>query len=110
MLHGHVDVVTPTTYFGTVRSMRSTSILLPPIQAVGSVDPSSCAAGVTPSCLRALYNTASYTPKATDKNSIGVAGYLELYANYADLQVYGPSVFPKFPYNMLVDLLPEVPS
>ncbi|KAG6898306.1 hypothetical protein C0992_011897 [Termitomyces sp. T32_za158] len=28
-LHSHVDVVTPTTYFSTIRSMRSTSFLQP---------------------------------------------------------------------------------
>ena len=37
--------------------------------------------------MQALYNTTGYVPQATDVNSIGVAGYLEEFANDADLQV-----------------------
>lgn len=102
-LHGHVDVVSPTTYFSTMRSMKATHHLQPEIQALESdikiatdavkaVVPSSCSTTITPSCLRALYNTSSYTPKATDTNKLGVAGYLEEYANRADLQTF----FKKF--------------
>jgi len=43
---------------------------------------------ITPSCLRALYNTAGYIPKATHKNKLGVAGYLDQFANRADLQTF----------------------
>jgi tripeptidyl-peptidase-1 len=95
ILHSHVDLVTPTTYFGTMRSMKATSFLQPNIKAIESsiqvddtVDAASCAVRVTPSCLRALYNTASYTPQAAGKNSLGIAGYLNQYANYADLQTF----------------------
>lgn len=61
-LHAHVDVVTPTTYFGTLRSMRATHFLqpdIPPIdEDVSETDlspqavPSSCASTITPACLR----------------------------------------------------------
>lgn len=95
LLSGHVDVVAPTTYFGTLRSMKATSFKQPNIKPVDSnvnvvvdaVDAKSCSSTITPSCLRALYKTASYTPKATDQNSFGIAGYLEEFANFADLQV-----------------------
>jgi hypothetical protein len=95
VLSGHVDVVAPTTYFGTMRSMKATSFKQPDIKPVDSnvnvvvdaVDAASCSSTVTPSCLRALYKTASYKPAATNKNSIGIAGYLEEYASFADLQV-----------------------
>ncbi|KAJ7036507.1 peptidase S8/S53 domain-containing protein [Mycena alexandri] len=97
-LHSHVDVVTPTTYFGTLHSMRSTSF----IQAhttVGDEDsfaaeisplavPASCGTTITPACLRALYNTTAYVPKATATNRLGVAGYLAEFANDADLQTF----------------------
>jgi tripeptidyl-peptidase-1 len=49
--------------------------------------PSSCSSTITPACLRALYNTSAYTPAATSENKFGIAGYLEEYANDADLQV-----------------------
>ncbi|KIM88198.1 hypothetical protein PILCRDRAFT_62783 [Piloderma croceum F 1598] len=100
ILTGHVDVVAPTTYFGTMRSMKSTSFKQPNIKPVDSdvnfvvdaVDAKTCSSIVTPSCLRALYKTDSYKPAATDKNSFGITGYLEEYANFADLQTF----FKKF--------------
>ncbi|GJE91255.1 subtilisin-like protein [Phanerochaete sordida] len=106
-LHAHVGVVTPTTYFSTMRSMRSTSFLQPHIQPLDNdietapkltgphslaTVPSSCATTITPACLRALYNTTSYVPQATNVNKLGVAGYLSEFANDADLQTF----FKKF--------------
>ncbi|KAG6846140.1 hypothetical protein H0H93_015778, partial [Arthromyces matolae] len=94
-LHSHVDVVTPTTYFGTMRSMRTTSFLQPLKEekvddsfAVDASVPTSCNTAITISCLRTLYNTNSYVPAATSVNKLGVAGYLEEYANRADLQTF----------------------
>ena len=101
VLHEHVAVVAPTTYFGTMRSMRATSFVntdLPTIEhdpLVSSLTdptslatvPSSCSTTITPACLRVLYNTSGYVPAATDKNILGVAGYLDEFANRADLQV-----------------------
>lgn len=98
-LHSHVNVVAPTTYFGTLRSMRATSFLQPEIKPVeeeakvlgpnqvAAAVPASCATTITPACLRGLYNTTSYVPKATAVNKLGVAGYLSEFANRADLQV-----------------------
>ncbi|KAI0831997.1 peptidase S8/S53 domain-containing protein [Trametes gibbosa] len=103
VLHEHVTVVAPTTYFGTMKSMRATSFIksdAPTIESDAEVAhllkgpsslasvPSSCNTVITPACLRALYNTTSYVPKATDKNSLGVAGYLDEFANRADLQTF----------------------
>ena len=104
VLHEHVAVVAPTTYFGTMKSMRVTSFvnknaptlesdpLLASLTGLTSLAtvPSSCSTTITPSCLRALYNTADYVPAATDKNILGVAGYLNEFANRADLQVCTP--------------------
>lgn len=78
-LHEHIDVVSPTTYFGTFRSMRATSFLQPNVKpaepdfgvlatpalaAPGPLAtvPASCSSTITPACLRALYNTTTYTP------------------------------------------------
>ena len=102
VLHEHVAVVAPTTYFGTMKSMKATSFIQkdrPTIEtdadfahlltgpASLATVPTSCNSVITPACLRALYNTTSYVPAATDKNSLGIAGYLEEFANRADLQV-----------------------
>ena len=95
-LHSHIDVVAPTTYFGTLRSMRSTSFIQPrPDSDAGAsiapisdaTVPASCRTTITPTCLRDLYNTSTYVPAATNVNKLGVAGYLGEFANTADLQV-----------------------
>ena len=103
ILHDHITVVAPTTYFGTMKSMKATSFVQSDAPTIendlefahllkdpGSLAtvPTSCNTVITPACLRALYNTAGYTPRATDRNSLGVAGYLDEFANRADLQVF----------------------
>jgi len=96
-LHPHIGVIVPTTYFSTARSMRATHFLQPQIKAgkettddsdraQGTV-PSSCNTVITPACLRGLYNTVNYSVVGGSNNTIGVAGYLDEYANKADLQV-----------------------
>ncbi|KAF9482612.1 subtilisin-like protein [Pholiota conissans] len=101
-LHNHVDVIAPTTYFGTLRSMKATNFVQHDVKPLSAAEiheaslapvsnaavPSSCARTITPACLRALYNTAAYTPAATGTNKLGVAGYLGEFANTADLQTF----------------------
>ncbi|KAJ7249548.1 peptidase S8/S53 domain-containing protein [Mycena haematopus] len=105
-LHSHIDVITPTTYFGTLHSMRSTSFIQP--QAASLVDtadsfaseisplavPASCGSTVTPACVRAMYNTTNYVPAATTTNKLGVAGYLGEFANDKDLQTFFKDLRP----------------
>lgn len=96
-LHHHVDVISPTTYFGTVKSMMSMKTrVVRTVQkdanersadADDPTVPSSCLTTITPACLRALYKTSTYVPNATNVNKIGIAGYLDEFANRADLQV-----------------------
>lgn len=99
-LHQHIDVISPTTYFSTLRSMRATSFLQPEIKALvedikdvllpdptGAI-PGSCETMITPACLRALYKTEDYVPVSTDKNKIGIAGYLNEFASTSDLQTF----------------------
>ncbi|KAM6496816.1 Peptidase S8/S53 domain containing protein [Amanita muscaria] len=88
-LHSHINVVAPTTYFGTMRTMRATSFLQPEIQPISdATPPSTCRTTITPSCLRTLYNTINYVPTSTSTNKLGVAGYLDEYANRVDLQTF----------------------
>ena len=94
-LHDHIDMISPCTYFGTLRSMKVTSFLQPTIHdkvqdtssvLEGTLAPS-CNTTITPACLRALYNTSGYVPVSTKVNELAIAGYLNQFANYADLQV-----------------------
>ena len=103
-LHGHVQTVAPTTYFGSPRPLRQTSKLeshaptLPDgdlaLQdllarfAPGDPIPSNCSSVITPTCLRLLYKTWTYEPRATSKNKIGITGFLGQYASYSDLTTF----------------------
>lgn len=113
-LHGHISVIAPTTHFGTtMRPMKTTSFLQPDVAAISDAEadaqrkatsaspaelaavPASCDSTITPACLKALYNTTGYTPQATDVNKIGIAGYLEEFANDADLQTFFQRFLPE---------------
>jgi tripeptidyl-peptidase I len=48
----------------------------------------SCTSVITISCLQQLYNAVGYKPAATNKNAIGVTGYLGQFANTQDLQSF----------------------
>lgn len=111
-LHSHIDVITPTTMFGTMRAMKSTSFVqssVSPVPASEGVEesgpsgfsvPASCNTKITPDCLARLYGTKGYVPKATKKNAIGIAGYLDEFANDADLQA---SILP-LNLNLLINI------
>ncbi|CAE6410663.1 unnamed protein product [Rhizoctonia solani] len=112
-LDSHIDAVQPTTYFGRINERStpesssalerraSTVFVLPDSEkqalkqpaedakgkAIAAV-PSSCSSTITPTCLKALYKTDSYTPKAGNASSIGITGYLEQYASTSDLQTF----------------------
>ena len=110
ILHDHVTVVTPSTYFSLPKPQRQTSF----VQSIGAyafgaineaidivtnggVEPGqsqvspTCSKQITPSCLNALYNV-SYTPVSTSNNSLGVLGYLDEFASHSDLKVRNASL------------------
>jgi tripeptidyl-peptidase-1 len=98
-LHDHINLVSPTTYFGTTRSMRVTSF----VKSKGTASnltsdvtpPSSCSRTITPTCLQDLYNTAGYVTTETATNKIGITGYLEQFASLADLASFVKEFLPK---------------
>ena len=51
------------------------------------VDPS-CNKTVTISCVKQIYNAVGYNTSKSNGNHIGITGYLEQYANEADLQLF----------------------
>jgi len=65
--------------------------LPPPPPGPSYTDPRlnvSCTDVITVFCLQQLYNTSGYNPAATSKNSIGINGFDEQFANQADLQSF----------------------
>ncbi|KAI0287620.1 tripeptidyl peptidase A [Russula brevipes] len=100
-LHAHIELVQPTTYFGRPKPMSATlffeginiTISLspsPPPQDPGSPipPPENCTRTMTVACLKYIYNIGGYQASATNKNAIGITGYLNQYANIADLQSF----------------------
>jgi hypothetical protein len=45
-----------------------------------------------------MYNTEGYVPQKTDTNRLGVAGYLDQFANYDDLQAGQPRTYIRSSY------------
>jgi tripeptidyl-peptidase-1 len=98
IIYDHVTVVTPSTYFGRPMPFHqhsfvqnepaggATNLVIGSTNGVNPPVSPTCNDQITPSCLKALYNI-SYTPVSTKNNSLGVAGYLDQFANHADLQV-----------------------
>ncbi len=94
VLHTHVQTVVPTTYFASTLTLWQT----PQRRSFGEItdmasrEPvtvlSSRYDEVTPSYLRSLYRTAAYVPAATDRNRLGVAGFLNNYPSPADLTTF----------------------
>jgi len=65
-----------------------------PVSGV-TVDPS-CNETVTIKCLQQLYNAVGYVPKSSEKeNRVGVAGFLEQYANIEDLNTFYADQVPQ---------------
>ncbi|KAJ4479182.1 tripeptidyl peptidase A [Lentinula aciculospora] len=98
----HIDLVQPTTMFARFSNMRTTMYRATDKLAVGQIQGSSryelltpsldsqpnCNHTVTLQCLQSLYDIAGYKPQAYSRNSIGLTGYLEQYANQEDLKLF----------------------
>ncbi|KAF5363394.1 hypothetical protein D9756_000249 [Leucocoprinus leucothites] len=94
-LHGHVELVQPTTLFARWNRMKTTSFFEDDFAKVfgqkgdGSDDVNpSCNKTITVNCLRDLYNFDNYKPRVPEKNAIGISSYLEEYINNQDLQLF----------------------
>jgi tripeptidyl-peptidase-1 len=97
-LHGHVSTVAPTTHFDSPhprrqtprkRSGEATAELVEPVSGEPVTVLSSWDIGInSPSMLRWLYNTRSYTPTAMSRNMLGIVGFLWDYPSPADLAAF----------------------
>ena len=119
-VHEHIDVIQPTTMFSRFDPLASTLRLPPGFPSNGrisapttteyrgpskpptkasdprnaAIDPA-CSGTITVKCLHQLYRTEGYVPKVPEKNSIGITGYLEQYANEADLKLFYEDQLPE---------------
>ena len=83
----HVDLVTPTTYFG--KTAAQAPVLHYSEDHIASRQVSaSCSSSITPACLKQLYNVGTYAPSATSGSKIGFGNFLNQTARTADLTSY----------------------
>src|SRR6266702_2829133 len=99
VLHTHVQTVTPTTYFGSMRTLqqiprRPSDGAAAARAKVGSREPATVMSSrdeqkeVTPEFLRSLYKTVAYVPAANGWNALGIAGYVNQYPSPTDLTTF----------------------
>ena len=109
-LHGHIELVQPTTLFSRFRGMKTTfhftgkavdtssettaPAISVPSASGGQVD-ASCTTTITVSCLKQLYNAVGYTPLNNTGNQIAATGYLDQFANLDDLQSFFADEVPE---------------
>ncbi|KAL8821080.1 MAG: hypothetical protein Q9191_007386 [Dirinaria sp. TL-2023a] len=82
----HIDLISPTTYFGKTRAQAPTrqgeSSQLSPRQAGQG-----CASTITPDCLKQIYDI-KYTPTGKTNSTIGFGSFLNQSARTQDLQLF----------------------
>ncbi|KIJ52725.1 hypothetical protein M422DRAFT_25806 [Sphaerobolus stellatus SS14] len=91
-LVGHVELVHPTVTFPAtfgVPRFTSPGVQVPSTTTalVGDAVPASCATTITPSCLQALYGIPA-TRATQSSNKLGVSGFIDQFAQNADLQTF----------------------
>ncbi|KAI0029777.1 family S53 protease [Vararia minispora EC-137] len=102
-LKNHLEFVHPTTTFPqTLQRQPIASIPLPKNvptsnSTIGpNAAPNSCASVFTPACLQALYGIPT-APATQSSNTLGVSGFIDQFANEADLQLFLLNLRPDIP-------------
>ncbi|KAF5352141.1 hypothetical protein D9758_009245 [Tetrapyrgos nigripes] len=93
----HVDLVHPTTAF--IKPLVKTPVMSAPVAGTANVTeralgaPSSCNSVVTPACLQSLYGIPA-TPAIQSSNILGVSGFINQWAQTADLRTFLTALRP----------------
>lgn len=93
-VRGDIDIIQPTTRFGHIQPENSQVFSQEEVPFSALAVNATCNRRITPDCLADLYNYKDYTP--SDANiTIGVSGFLEQYARFADLDQFFNLFAPK---------------
>ncbi|KAI8941272.1 hypothetical protein NX059_002502 [Plenodomus lindquistii] len=87
-VRSHIDMIQPTTRFGQLRPERSQIRYKEAAPFSIAAVNATCNTRITPACLSDLYNFADYEVNPEVNVTIGVNGFLEQYARYADLEQF----------------------
>lgn len=84
----HVTVVTPTTYFSSIKPADAPQLVKRMPEPLAPLKRDSTCDFISPACVAQRYNTTSYVPQAADKgNSLAVIGFHNDGARHSDLAV-----------------------
>ena len=89
----HIDLISPTTYFGKTTAQAPAPKQLPNKAPIAPrIAPrqlsTNCSALITPQCIKELYNINGYTPKANSGSKIAFGSFLNQSARFQDLMAF----------------------
>ncbi|KAF7370195.1 Serine protease S53 [Mycena sanguinolenta] len=95
-LQSHIQFVHPTIAFVPPLSLPSVNavkfkrdtVVEERVEPTSATVPASCAAVVNPACIETIYNFPTDIANSSAQNTLGVAGYIDQYANFADLALF----------------------
>lgn len=99
-LASHVDLISPTTFFGATVAMRARKAknAAPVASLATRQEPDSCKGSLVfenetfavfqPDCIRTEYNVNGYTPLAESGSRIGFGSFLNQSASFSDLALF----------------------
>lgn len=93
-IRSHIDIIQPTTRFGNIRAERNQILYKENLPFTAAAINATCNTTITPACLADLYNFADYKADPKAEVVLGVNGFLEQYARYADFQQFARSYAP----------------
>lgn len=93
-VRSHIDMIQPTTRFGQIRPARSNVLTQEAVPFSAAAINATCNYAITPACLADLYKFADYKVDPKADITIGVNGFLEQYARYADFAQFAKSYAP----------------
>ena len=102
-LHQYIQMIQPTTRFGQMQPQRSTIYehfnIGPSRESLhqypgGSLNTTFCNTTITPQCLRDLYHVGNFRGSTRNGGRIGICGYLNEYAKFADFSAFTKAYAP----------------
>ncbi|KAL3463032.1 peptidase S8/S53 domain-containing protein [Aspergillus heterothallicus] len=92
-IYPYIQLIQPTTRFGQPGAQIAQPVF-EPVPATFQDLTSNCSITVTPDCLRELYGIYDTEAELDSRNKLGISGYLEQYARYADLEQFMETYAP----------------
>ncbi|KAL1975297.1 hypothetical protein VTN31DRAFT_3689 [Thermomyces dupontii] len=89
-IHSSIKLIQPTTRFSNISPhlKRVVPLERPGEMKINCCGEETCEELIRPDCLKDLYKIGDYVADNDARNKIGISGYLDQYARYADFQTF----------------------